>query len=163
MAPTTTKGQHASFDVPPSITVTQQLTALLTSPLPYGTDGMSSHQLAQSLSLYCWDYPCLLCLPLTVSATVEPPYLLLATINSIFSRGAGRSWKKGHDIVAKALEFEIRRLGMGVVDSGFTMKNDFAHPTSQKRGDIAVTCNLPLTDTFNSPMLWIDTHALIYY
>ena len=38
-----------------------------------------------------------------------------------------------------ALAFEIRRLGMGAVDSDFTVKNDFAHPTSQKRGDIAVT------------------------
>ena len=28
---------------------------------------------------------------------------------------------------------------MGAVDSDFTMKNDYAHPTSQKRGNIAVT------------------------
>ena len=37
------------------------------------------------------------------------------------------------------MAFEIRRLGMGAVDSDFTMKNDYAHPTSQKRGEIAVT------------------------
>ena len=41
--------------------------------------------------------------------------------------------------MVEALAFEIRRLGMGEVDSDFTMKNDYAHPTSQKRGDIAVT------------------------
>ena len=56
----------------------------------------------------CWDYLCLLCLPLMVSATVKPPYLLLAAINSIVPSGskwAGRSWKEGHDIVVKALAF----------------------------------------------------------
>ena len=55
------------------------------------------------------------------------------------SKWAGLSWKKGHDIVVKALAFEIRRLGIGAVDSDLTMKNDYAHPTLQKRGDIAVT------------------------
>ena len=52
MAPTATKGSHGRFDIPPSIiTVKHRPTAFLTSPLPYGTDGTSSHQLAQSLSL----------------------------------------------------------------------------------------------------------------
>ena len=41
--------------------------------------------------------------------------------------------------MVKALAFEIRLLGMGAVDLDFTMKNDYAHPTSQQRGDIAVT------------------------
>ena len=41
--------------------------------------------------------------------------------------------------MVKDLAFEIRRLGMDAVDSDFTMKNDYAHPTSQKRGNIAVT------------------------
>ena len=54
------------------------------------------------------------------------------------SKWTGRSWKKVHYIVATALAFEIQRLGSGVVDSDFTMKNDYAHPTSQKRGYIAV-------------------------
>ena len=51
--------------------------------------------------------------------------------------------------MVKALAFEIGRLGMGAVDSDFTMKNDYAHPTSQKRGDIAVTSDghLELTHT----------------
>ena len=65
----------------------------------------------------------------------------MATFNSIVPSGLGAHGlgKKGHDIVVRALAFEIRRLGMGAVDSDFTMKNDYAHPTSQKRGDIAVT------------------------
>ena len=44
-----------------------------------------------------------------------------------------------HDIVVKTSAFEIRRLGMGTVDSDFIMKNDYAHPTLQKRGDFVVT------------------------
>ena len=48
--------------------------------------------------------------------------------------GSGRSWKRGHDIVVKALAFEILWLGMGAVDLDFTMiKNDIAHPASQKQ------------------------------
>ena len=50
MAPTVTKGLHGSSDIPSSIIVKHRPTAFLTSPLPYGTDGMSSHQLTQSLS-----------------------------------------------------------------------------------------------------------------
>ena len=46
MAPNATKGPHGSFDIPSSITVTgkHRPTAFLISPLPYGTDGMSSRQ-----------------------------------------------------------------------------------------------------------------------
>ena len=57
-----------------------------------------------------------------------------------------------HDVVVKTLAFEIRRLGIGAVDSDFTMKNDCAHPTSQKRGDIAVTSDghLELTNAVAS-------------
>ena len=51
MAPTATKGPHGRFDIPSSITVKHRPTAFLTSPLPYGADGMSSHQLAQNFSL----------------------------------------------------------------------------------------------------------------
>ena len=41
--------------------------------------------------------------------------------------------------MVEALAFEISRLGMGAVDLDLTVKNDYAHPPSQKRGDIAVT------------------------
>ena len=116
----------------------QRPTAFLTSPLPYGTDAMSYHQLAQYLSL-------LLGLPLPFLPTPDGLCSRRAPLSAFgyhqlnCFKWAGRSWKKGHDIVVKALAFEIRRLGMGAVDSDFTMKNDYAHPTSQKRGEIAVT------------------------
>ena len=56
---------------------------------------------------------------------------------------------------------EIRWLGMGAVDSDFSMKTDYAHPTSQKRGDIAVTSDrhLELTnavDRYPRPDFIID-------
>ena len=35
------------------------------------------------IPLYCLDYHCLLCLPMTDFATVEPAYLLLATIKNL--------------------------------------------------------------------------------
>ena len=111
-----------------------------------GTDGMSSHQLAQYLSL-------LLGLPLPSLPTPDGLYNCRAPLSAFgyhqlnCSKWAGRSWKKGHDIVVKALAFEIRRLGMGAVDSDFTMKNDYAHPTSQKRGDIAVSSDGHLQPT----------------
>ena len=41
----------------------------------------------------------------------------------------------------KALAYETRRLGLGAVDSDHIMKTDYAHSTSQKRGDIAVTAD----------------------
>ena len=43
-----------------------------------------------------------------------------------------RAWYCGQ---GRALAFESRRLGLGAMDLDFTMKIDFAHPTSQKRGD----------------------------
>ena len=138
MAPTVTKGPHGRFDLPSSIIVKHRPTDFLTSPLPYGSDGMSAHQLAQYLSL-------LLGLPLPSLPTPDALCNCRAPLSAFgyhqlnCSKWAGRSWKKGHDIVVKALAFEIRRLGMGAVDSDFTMKHDYAHPTSQKRGDIAVT------------------------
>ena len=95
VAPTATKGQHGHFDIPPSITVKHQPTAFLTSPLPYGTDGMSSHQQAQYSSL-------LLGLPLPSLPTPEglcncrAPYLLLATINSIVPSGLGAPGRKSN-------------------------------------------------------------------
>ena len=60
-----------------------------------------------------------------------------------------------------ALALELSRLGMGAVDLDFTMKNDYAHPTSQKRGDIAVTSDghLELTnavDRYPRPDFIID-------
>ena len=116
MAPTATKGPHGSFDIPPSITVKHSPAAFLTSPLPYGTDGMSSHQLAQYLSL-------LLGLPLPSLPTPDGLCNCRAPLSAFgyhqlnCSKWAGCSWKKGHDIVVKALAFEIRRLGMGAVDS----------------------------------------------
>ena len=71
--------------------------------------------------------------------------------------------------MVKALAFEIRRLGMGPVDLDFAMKNDYAHPTSQKQGDIAVTSDghLELTnatsmDHYPSPDLIIDVKSLCY-
>ena len=138
MAPTATKGPQGLFDIPPSITVKRSPTAFLTSPLPYGTDNMSSHQLAQYLSLLSGS-------PLSSLPTPDGLCNCRAPLSAFgyhqltCSKWAGRSWKKGHDIVVKALAFEIRRLGMSAVDSDFTMKNDYAHPTSQKRGDIAKT------------------------
>ena len=50
MAPTATKGTHSRFDIPPSITVKHQPTSFLTSPLPYGADGLPSLQFALFLS-----------------------------------------------------------------------------------------------------------------
>ena len=41
----------------------------------------------------------------------------------------------------KALAYETRRLGLGAVNSDHIMKTDYAHSTSQKRGDIAVTAD----------------------
>ena len=99
---------------------------------------MSSHQLAQYLSL-------LLGLPLPSLPTPDGLCNCRAPLSAFgyhqlkCSKWAGRSWMKGHDIVVKALAFEIRRLGIGAVDSDFAIKNDYAHPTSQKQGDIAVT------------------------
>ena len=45
--------------------------------------------------------------------------------------------------------YQTRRLEMGAVDSDFSMKTDNAHPTSQKRVDIAATSNgnLQITKT----------------
>ena len=154
MAPTASKGPHGRFDIPSSITVKHRPTAFLTSPLPYGTDGMSSHPLAQSLSL-------LLGLPLPSLPTPDglcncrTPFSAFDYHQLNCSKWAGRYWKKGHDILVKTLAFEIGRLGMGAVDSDFTMKNDYAHPTSQKRGDIAVTSD----GHWNIP--WIATSTLI--
>ena len=91
------------------------------------------HMALHNTSPYCWDYlPSFL--PLTDFAAVE---LLICfgyhQLNcSKWAGRRGRSWQKGHDIVVKALAFEIRLLGMSAVDSDFTMKNDYAHPTSQK-------------------------------
>ena len=36
--------------------------------------------------------------------------------------------------MAKALAYEIRRLGMGAMDSDFIMKTDYAYPTSRTMG-----------------------------
>ena len=120
MAPTATKGPHGSFDIPPSITVKHSPAAFLTSPLPYGTDGMSSQQLAQlgNIPLYCWDYLCLLCLPLTdfASCNCRAPLPAFGDHQLTCSKWAGRLWKSRHDIVVLALAFEICRLGMGLVD-----------------------------------------------
>ena len=89
-------------DIPLSMTVKHRPTAFLTSPLPYGTDGMSSHQLAQYLSL-------LLGLPLPSLPTPDGLCNCRAPLSAFgyhqltCSKWAGRSWKKGHDIVANAL------------------------------------------------------------
>ena len=125
----------------------------------YGTDGMSSQQFTQSLSL-------LLGLQLHSLPTPDGRCKCLAPLSAFgyhqlnYSKLAGQSWKKGYDIVVKALAFEIQRLGMGAVDSDFTMKNDYAHPISQKWEDFVILLS-HLKDTFNSPMLWINTWALI--
>ena len=37
--------------------------------------------------------------------------------------------------MAKALAYEIRRLGMGAMDSDFLMKTDYACPTSHSMGN----------------------------
>ena len=69
------------------------------------------------------------------------------------SKWAGRSWKRGHDVAVKVLVFEIRRLGMGAVASDFTMKKDYAHTTSTKRGDVTVT-----SDGHLQPTNAVDRH-----
>ena len=112
----------------------QRPTAFLTSPLPYGTDAMSYHQLAQYLSL-------LLGLPLPFLPTPDGLCSRRAPLSAFgyhqlnCFKWAGRSWKKGHDIVVKALAFEIRRLGMGAVDSDFTMKNGVDSDFTMKNGE----------------------------
>ena len=90
-----TKGQHGSFDIPSSIIVKHRPTVFLTSPLQYGTDGMSSHQLAQYLFL-------LLGLPLP--SLPSDGLCNCRALLSAFgyhqlncSMWAVRSWKKGHD------------------------------------------------------------------
>ena len=102
MAPTATKGPHGSFDIPPSITVKHSPAAFLTSPLPYGTDGMSSHQLAQYLSL-------LLGLPLPSLPTPDG----LCNCRAPLSAFGYHQLNCSKWAVVKALAFEIRRLGWG--------------------------------------------------
>ena len=76
-----------------TITVKHRPSAFLTSPLPYGTDGMSLTVIppASTISLSTVGitnaFKALLCLPLLDFATVQPPYLLLAIMNSIVPSG----------------------------------------------------------------------------
>jgi hypothetical protein len=50
---------------------------------------------------------------------------------------AGRSWGRGHDLIVKALAYEVTQLGLGVVDKDSTMKANHSHLNSKERGDIA--------------------------
>ena len=82
--------------------------AFLTSLLQYGTDGMSSHQLAQYITLRL-----LLGLPLPSLPTpdgicmYQAPYSAFGYHQLNCSKWVGLSWKKGHDFVVKALTFEM--------------------------------------------------------
>ena len=97
---------------------------------------MSSNQLAQYLSLLLG-----LTLPSLPTpsdfATVDPPYLLLATISSIVPSGLGDPGRTGM-ILWKRLGIRDSPAWNGC--SGFGLHHEkIAHPTTQKRGEIAVT------------------------
>ena len=140
LATTVTTGPHGRFDIPPAINITHNPTAFLTSILPYGSDGMSSYQLSLYLIL-------ILGLPMPPMLTRDgtcpcgAPHSIFGYHQLNCKHWAGKSWHKGHDLCVKALAYETRRLGLGAVDSDHIMKTDYAHSTSQKRGDIAVTAD----------------------
>ena len=131
---TSSKGQHWQFDTPPSITGTVKHwpIACLISPSLYSTDGISSHQLAQYLTL-------ILGLPMPQMHTPDSictygaplPYFWVPSTQLL-----PVGWeilKKGHDNVLKVFTLEIWLLGIGAVDLDFIMTSQ-PHQTSQKWG-----------------------------
>jgi hypothetical protein len=53
-------------------------------------------------------------------------------------QNAGRANKAAHDLVQLALKKEFQRLGLRVVDNDNEMQKQYAHLSSQKRGDLAI-------------------------
>jgi hypothetical protein len=53
-------------------------------------------------------------------------------------QNAGRANRAAHDLVQLALKKEFQRLGLRVVDNDNEMRKQYAHLSSQKRGDLAI-------------------------
>ncbi len=51
---------------------------------------------------------------------------------------AGRANRAAHDLVQLAIKKEFQRLGLRVVDNDNEMRKQYAHLSSQKRGDLAI-------------------------
>ena len=53
-------------------------------------------------------------------------------------QNAGRANRAAHDLVQLAIKKEFQRLGLRVVDNDNEMRKQYAHLSSQKRGDLAI-------------------------
>ncbi len=54
-------------------------------------------------------------------------------------QNAGRANRAAHDLVQLALKKELQRLNLSVVDNDHELRQRFAHLSSQKRGDLAIS------------------------
>ena len=113
-------GPHTRFDLPADVTIKHSPTGFLRTILPYKEDGLSAHQMSLYLTL-------ILGLPMPPIPTLNGtcpcghPYCIMGTHQLNCKKWAGKSWTKGHNCLVKAVAFEIRRLGLGAVDSDHTI------------------------------------------
>ena len=131
------KSPHQPLDIPDACVIKHQPNAFLKTFLPAQEEGMSKYQMSLYLKL-------LLGLPL-------PPVHndngrcpcghgldLLGCHRLNCKKHAGKAYKSGHDLVVTTVAKELRRLGVKVVDNDAQLRKQFAHLTSNKRGDLAI-------------------------
>ena len=139
-------GSHKPFDINPKITIRHQPNAFLKTFWPVQEkvqdEGMSQHQMSLYLKL-------LLGLPIPAlpdSATVCPcgqhhDFHGYHRLNC--KQNAGRANRAAHDLVQLALKKEFQRLNIQVVNNDREMRQQYAHFSPQKRGDLAILSRLP--------------------
>jgi hypothetical protein len=130
-------GPHKPFDLHHKITIRHQPNTFLTTLLPIQEECMSKHQMALYLKL-------LLGQPIP-SLIKSSPVCPFGQNHDFYGyhrlhckQKAGRANRAAHDLVQLAIKKEFQRLGLRVVDNDNEMRKQYAHLSSQKRGDLAI-------------------------
>ena len=138
LSPVQYSGAHKPFDLPHKLVIGHQPNAFLKTLLPRQDESMSQYQFGLYLKL-------LLGLPIPIlehslsacPCGMQHDFHGYHRLNC--KQNAGRANRAAHDLVQLALKKELQRLNLSVVDNDHELRQRFAHLSSQKRGDLAIS------------------------
>ena len=138
LSPVQYSGAHKPFDLPHKLVIGHQPNAFLKTLLPRQDESMSQYQFGLYLKLLLG-----LPIPILEHSLSACPCGLQHDFHGYHrlncKQNAGRANRAAHDLVQLALKKELQRLNLSVVDNDHEMRQRFAHLSSQKRGDLAIS------------------------